>query len=490
MTAPNWKHQTIWTGDNLPIMRGMNSESVDFIYLDPPFNSKANYAAPIGSKAAGAAFKDTWTLRDVDAEWVNLMEAKHPALHRVLLAAMTNSDKSYLAYMAVRLLEMHRLLKPRGSIWLHCDPTMGAYLKILMDAIFGRKQWLNEIAWKRSAAHNDAKQGMSRAGKVHDTLLVYGGKKGHTWNPQYTPYTEEYLESEYRHVADDGRRFKQTDLTAAKPGGDTSYDWRVKRLIRGRWEPDLSAEYRNPVNGWEYRAVPPYTGRYWAYSEDNLRRFWEEGRLFHRETGMPRLMQFADDMPGIPLQDIWDDISPALGSQRTSFRTQKPIALMRRIIEVASNSGDMVLDPFCGCATTLVAAEQLSRQWAGIDISPKAADLVEWRLLSQGEGNKDGEIGPVTVRIARRRDIPHRTDLGKIARYNSPANRKRLYGEQEGNCAGCAEHFESRHLEVDHIISRGKGGTDHIENLQLLCANCNRIKGDRGMEYLRVKLQL
>ena len=307
---------------------------------------------------------------------------------------------------------------------------------------------------------------------------------------QYTPYTAEYLEAEYRHVSDDGRRFKQTDLTAAKPGGDTSYEWRVKRPFSGRWEADLSAEFRHPVNGWEYNGVSPYTGRYWAYSEDNLRGFCAEGRIFHRDTGMPRLMQFADDMPGIALQDVWDDISPELGKQRTGFKTQKPAALLRRIIEVGSNFGDVVFDPFCGCATTLVAAEQLGRQWAGIDISPKAADLVEWRLLSQGEGNRDGEIGPVSVRIVRRSDIPHRTDLGKVPPYNCAPNKRKLYGEQEGNCAGCDTHFEARNLEVDHIIARGKGGTDHIENLQLLCASCNRIKGDRGMEYLRVKLDL
>ena len=137
MGEPNWANQTIWTGDNLDIMRGFNSASVNLIYLDPPFNSKANYAAPIGSKAAGAAFKDTWALSDVDAEWINLIEAKHPALYRVLLAAMTASDKSYLVYMAARLLEMHRVLKPTGSIYLHCDPTMSHYLKLVMDAIFG-----------------------------------------------------------------------------------------------------------------------------------------------------------------------------------------------------------------------------------------------------------------------------------------------------------------------------------------------------------------
>ena len=137
MGEPNWADQTIWTGDCLDIMRGMNSASVDLVYLDPPFNSKANYAAPIGSKAAGAAFKDTWTLSDVDVEWINLIEAKHPGLYRVLLAAMTASDKSYLAYMAARILELHRVLKPTGSIYLHCDPTMSHYLKLVMDAVFG-----------------------------------------------------------------------------------------------------------------------------------------------------------------------------------------------------------------------------------------------------------------------------------------------------------------------------------------------------------------
>ena len=143
----NINSKTIFTGDNLPIMRGMNSESVDLIYLDPPFNSNANYAAPIGSEAAGAEFKDTWTLRDVDIAWLDLIEAKHPALNRVIHAAMTNSDKSYLIYMAVRLLEMRRILKSTGSIYLHCDPTMSHYLKLVMDAVFGKVNFRNEIIW-------------------------------------------------------------------------------------------------------------------------------------------------------------------------------------------------------------------------------------------------------------------------------------------------------------------------------------------------------
>ncbi|MXY97591.1 MAG: site-specific DNA-methyltransferase [Gemmatimonadetes bacterium] len=169
MAEPNWAAKTVFTGDNLPIMRAMNSASVDLIYLDPPFNSKADYAAPIGSKAAGAEFSDTWTLTDIDVEWINLLEDKHPALWRVLLAAMTPSDKSYLAYMAVRLLEMHRLLKPCGSLYLHCDPKMGHYLKLLLDAIFGRHQFRNEIIWCYSTSGRRKRFFAAK----HDTILLY-----------------------------------------------------------------------------------------------------------------------------------------------------------------------------------------------------------------------------------------------------------------------------------------------------------------------------
>ena len=401
MTAPNWKRQTIWTGDNLYIMRGMNSESVDLIYLDPPFNSKANYAAPIGSKAAGAAFKDTWTLSDVDAEWVNLMEPKHPALHRVLLAAMTNSDKSYLAYMAVRLLEMRRLLKPTGSVYLHCDPTMSHYLKLLMDAVFGRKAFRNEIVW----SYHRWTGATRHFQRMHDIIFMFARSERAKFNQLLEPHSEK---GQYRHKG------KNRTTTILNSGS-------------------LSQEYVS-------------------------------------DGGMKAM------------RDVWEvSYLNANANERVGYPTQKPLALLERVISAGSDDGGMVLDPFCGCATACIASEKLHRQWVGIDISPKAAELVERRMRD--------ELG-LFYRGAHRTDIPRRTDLGKPPRYNSSANRRRLYGEQEGHCAGCAGHFESRHLEVDHIISRGKGGTDHIENLQLLCGSCNRIKGDRGMEYLRVKLQL
>ena len=384
----------MWTGDNLPILRGMNSASVDLIYLDPPFNSNTNYAAPIGSKAAGAEFKDTWSLSDVDAEWINLIEAKHPALHRVLLAAMTNSDKSYLAYMAARLLEMRRILKPTGSIYLHCDPTMSHYLKLLMDSIFGRKNLGNEIVWhyRRWTA------GTRHFQRMHDVILRFTKSPDEfLFNLQFEPYSEKTV---HRQTSVDGK----TDLAARR-----------------------------------------------------------------------------DVQKGTKMNDVWQ--IPYLHSQskeRVGYPTQKPLALLERIIAASSNEeSGVVLDPFAGCATTCVSAEANFRQWAGIDISPKAAELVDRRI-------KD-ELGGL-FQCVRRTDIPKRTDLGKLAPYKS--HKAALYGQQEGHCTGCGEHFKAPNLTVDHIIARNKGGTDHIENLQLLCGHCNSVKGDRGMEYLRAKLQL
>ena len=406
MADPNWSDKTIWTGDCLDIMRGMNAETVDLIYLDPPFNSNANYAAPIGSQAAGAAFKDTWGLSDVDAEWINLIEAKHPALYRVLLAAMTDSDKSYLAYMAARLLELRRVLKPSGSIYLHCDPTMSHYLKLLMDAVFGRRNFRNEVVWHYS---NKLGTGGRVFDRQHDTLLWYSGDK-HTFNVETEP----------------------VKLTKPQP---------VTQKVEGQ--------------------------RVWLRDKYGKRRY--------RVSTTKRI----GDTWTIPI------INP-MAKERVGYPTQKPLALLDRIVEATSNPGDMVLDPFCGCATACVAADLLGRRWVGIDVSQKAVELVNLRLQEPPPLG----IGPMFHHgyVTVRDDIPQRTDLGPLPAPRT--HRQTLYGGQSGDCAGCGEHFEARHLEVDHIIARARGGTDHIGNLQLLCGSCNRIKGDRGMEYLRVKLQL
>ena len=400
----NIKSKTIFTGDNLPIMRGINSESIDLIYLDPPFNTNTNYAAPVGSEAAGAEFKDTWTLSDVDNAWLDLIETKYLVLNRVIHAAMTNSDKSYLIYMAVRLLEMKRILKDTGSIYLHCDPTMSHYLKLVMDAVFEKPSFRNEIVWhyRRWTAAS------KRFQKMHDILLYYTKTDRYTFTKPLQAYADEkYIEDTVRGVVDG-------------------------KLVRLKDE----------------------KGNY-------IRRKEQKG--------------------GVLMHDVWNDINfiPPGANERTGYPTQKPLSLLDRIITSSSNKGHVVFDPFCGCATTLVAADRLQRDWIGIDISGKAAELVVERIRADQGMFQD---------IINRKDIPKRTDLGNIPRYNAPENKTQLYGEQSGDCNGCGTHFQKHHLEVDHIIAKEVGGTDHIENLQLLCSHCNRIKGDRGQEYLISRL--
>ncbi len=241
------------------------------------------------------------------------------------------------------------------------------------------------------------------------------------------------------------------------------------------------------------------TGKDWIFNAKDVMEKREGEVLRRLSTGVPSATMAADKSKSkdrtlkLPT-DVWNiPTINGMAKERTGYPTQKPIALLNRIIKASSNRGDMVLDPFCGCATTCVSAEIEGRQWVGIDISPKAYDLVKSRLKKEVEiGGMEhaGDHKSMFGYAIHREDIPKRTDLGKLPPYNGQENKRKLYGEQGGDCAGCDTHFEARNLEVDHIIARNKGGTDHIENLQLLCGSCNRIKGNRGMEYLRVKLQL
>ena len=455
--AANIKPKTIFTGDNLPIMRGINSESVDLIYLDPPFNSNANYAAPIGSKAAGAEFKDTWTLNDVDVAWLDLIETKYPVLNRVIHAAMTNSDKSYLVYMAARLLEMKRVLKNTGSIYLHCDPTMSHYLKLVMDAVFGKENFLADITWKRYAAHSLSK---SAVDTISDHLLYYAKDNTHVMANRVTSQLDtEKLNKKFPHVeTETGRRFQHVAL---EQNSNRSSAGEVRKIGD--------------------KTVTSNIGWRWNQSTFDERIAKNPYLIYWTRTGKPRYKIYADEYSGEPVGNIWTDI-PYLASgdgERTGYPTQKPVALLNRIIEASSNESEVVFDPFCGCATTLVAADRLQRDWIGIDISAKAAELVIERIKDD-----QGLLESITARD----DVPSRTDLGEIPRYNAPENKTQLYGEQGGHCNGCGEHFQTQHLEIDHIIARFVGGTDHIDNLQLLCSHCNRVKGERGQEYLISRL--
>ncbi len=353
-------------GDNLEVLTTrIAGESVDLVYLDPPFNSHRNYNVLFGrhvtSQASDAAqiqaFGDTWVWTPVtDRQFAGLMSGQVPLKVADALAAMKmllgeNDAMAYLVNMAPRLVQLHRILRPTGSFYLHCDPTMSHYLKVMLDAIFDARNFQNEITWKRFSGKNDSR----RYGRGHDVILFYSKSNVFTWNKQFGPFEQDYVEENYRYTeAQTGRRYRRSDLTAAKSGGDVSYEW---------------------------HGAVPYKGRFWAYSRENMDQMLAEDRIEFRSTGMPVFKRYLDEQPGVPLQDAWTDIRLHAGSsERLGYPTQKPVSLMERILLSSSNEGDVVLDPFCGCGTTIDAAVRLHRRWIGIDVTYIAVDLIEKRL--------------------------------------------------------------------------------------------------------------
>jgi DNA modification methylase len=367
------KTNVLYFGDNLEILRKyIPDNSIDLIYLDPPFNSKKDYNilfkenGGVESEAQIKAFTDTWHWTQIAENTYHEIVTKGPLKVGKLIGALhdsigNNDVMAYLVMMTIRLVELHRVLKPTGSLYLHCDPTASHYLKLVLDQIFGPANFRNEIVWKRTTSHGDWKQGAKHFGRVHDHLLFYSKTNNPIWNPQFVPFSPEQIDQQYYKVDENGRSYRLVTPTAKKPGGDTSYEW---------------------------RGVRPPKGRYWAYTREKMEEMDKKGLLYYSSTGQPYIRYYLDERPGVAAQSIWIDTPPIspTAKERLGYETQKPLALLERIIKASSNEGDIVLDPFCGCGTAVVAAQKLSRKWIGIDITHLAINLMRNRLKDSFPG--------------------------------------------------------------------------------------------------------
>lgn len=375
-------HNTLFYGDNLPILRDYIADgSVDLVYLDPPFNSNRTYNVLFrqesGQEAESqiAAFEDTWHWNQA-AEFTYFQLIEHAPAHVAqMIGALRgfigdNQMLAYLVMMAARLVELHRVLKPTGSLYLHCDPTASHYLKIVMDAIFGPQHFRSEIVWKRTTAHSAAK----RWGPAHDVLLYYSRSNTYVWNNIYQPYSEEYLDSKYRYHDDKGQ-FRIDNLTG--PGtrnGSSGEGWR-------------GHEIRNKGMHWKVNrgVVESLVGKAEAdkmTTQEKLDLLDKHGYIYWPKggEGFPAFKRYLGQ--GLSVQDVITDIPPinSQAAERLGYPTQKPLALLERIIQASSNPGDLVLDPFCGCGTTIAAAQKLGRRWVGIDVTHLSISLQKYRL--------------------------------------------------------------------------------------------------------------
>ncbi len=415
MAALNVKNRTLFIGDNLPVLRGINTESVDLIATDPPFNKGVKAFEGITKAGDNISYSDVWSWSDVQAEWTNEILGNHPALYSVIQAANASAGDdmgAFLCWLAVRVLECHRILKPTGSMYLHIDHTAHAYAKAMMDAIFGRKNFRNEIVW----AYKKWTASKKTLPRNHDIILFYTKSDVYSWFaptvPNSAPNPSQYVSAKDK----DGKTVTAKD-EAGKPKKRTV----AKEIAVADW---------------------------WA----------------------------------IPI------LSP-VSRERTGYPTQKPLSLYERIVKASSNKGDVVLDPFAGCATTCVAAERLGRQWIGIDINEEATGVIRDRLQSEVTGS----LAWKTL-VKTPKKPPKRSDGGKAAapelrvvsrRRSEPRRpvreiREDLIRWQTMRCQGCGwrPHHED-YLQVDHVMPRSKGGKDAMENYTLLCDPCNRRKSNK-----------
>ncbi len=442
----------LYYGDNLAVLReSIVSESVDLVYLDPPFNSNANYnvlfksPGGAGSQAQIEAFEDTWhwgqEAEDAFDQIIRSGNTDAADLLRAMRSFLGDNDMmAYLAMMAVRLIELHRVLKPTGSLYLHCDPTASHYLKIVLDVIFGAAFYRNEIVWKRTTTHSDSKTWS----RVADVILFYTKSDKFEWNTPREAHSREYIDDKYNHDDGDGRLYMLDNMTSPNPRPNMMYEWR----------------------GF------PFPDKGWRYSLDTMQRLDDEGRIYYPtkpdgsfDTGKrPRLKRYLSEMEGGVMGTIWSDISPinSQAQERLGYPTQKPLALLERIISASTNRGDVVLDPFCGCGTATHAAQKLGRRWLGIDITHLAIGLIERRL-------KDAFPGIAFEVHGTPKDIDGARDLAIRDKYQfqwwavSLIDAQPFAGKKKGADGGIDGliYFRSDAKTTERAVVSVKGG-DHV----------------------------
>ena len=488
MLERNFVNRTLYHGDNLDFMRGMNSGTVNLIATDPPFNKSRDFHATPDTLAAGAQFQDRWSWQDdIHDEWLIAIQRDEPEVWHVITAAKEvygDDMAAFLCWLGVRLLEMHRLLADDGSLYLHIDHTAHAWTKALLDAIFGRSNFRNEIVWRRNESGAKGSQHDANSwGNNVDYLLFYAKSSAAVFEPRtIRDFDDQELQRRYPKVDERGEPY-HTKLTA----------WR---------QPSMGAR---PNLCYEFHGItPPYdTG--WRLERDRMEEEFKKGNIVVIDGKVER-RSYYKDYEGVSPGNLWTDKELLLGAnsaERTGFPTQKPLALYERIVEASSNPDDMVLDPFCGCATTPVAAERSGRQWVGMDIWDGAHQMVLDRLETEGlavRGRRRRQLltfGDITYSTTppKRTDngepaaLVLRTPTGRAQRLPSPrTHHGRLLTDLGAFCQGCGAdyQFDTRVLEVDHINPRSQGGTDAYENLTLLCPPCNKEKRDR---YTLIGLQ-
>lgn len=372
----NIKNRTIFCRDNIDVLRGINSGSIDLVYLDPPFNKNKNFTAPIGSSAEGAEFKDWFREEDVKGEWLQTIKEDYDGLYKFLsnikeLSNITNHQKNkhylynycYLCYMAIRLIEIQRILKDTGSIYLHCDPTMSHYLKILMDILFGEKNFRNEIVWQRNDGRGKGSQFENKKFGSNNDIIFFYTKTNDFFLNNTLELTDQEVAIKFNKEDEKGEKYYTgIPIFRSKSMGS---------------RPNLCYEWKGFKN--------PYPSG-WRLSKERLEEEYQKGNIVIKNNKLER-RKYLKDYQGSPLDSNWTDIPRVI--KGTGYPTQKPLPLLERIIKASTNKGDTVLDPFCGCATTCVAAEKLNRKWFGIDVSQKAYELVKQRLINEVANPED-----------------------------------------------------------------------------------------------------